>query len=228
MTTWFDSADLALADTPDGVTVLIGGFAGAGSPGNLIDALARQGARNLTVVMNAVLPGDAVDQLFANGQVTRMICTFPVSSRVREMTAAERALRAGEIALELVPQGTLVERIRAGGAGLPAFFTPVGVGTVVSEGKEVREFDGRPCLLERAITADLALIRAARADGAGNLVYDGSARNFNPVMATAARTVVVEVAERVETGALIPECVVTPGLLVDRIVVTARRPERGR
>ncbi len=220
------SAQTAVADVADGSTVLVGGFAGAGSPGNLIDALVDQGAFDLVIVANAVIPGDALDRLFENGQVRRLITTFPVSTRVREQSAAERRIRAGEVAVELVPQGTLTERIRAGGAGIPAFYSPVGAGTVVAAGKEIREFGGRPCLLEEAIVADVALLRAYLADAYGNLVYRATGRNFNPVMATAARTVIAEVERIVDS--LDPEAVVTPGLFVDRLVIAPRRIERGR
>jgi 3-oxoadipate CoA-transferase alpha subunit len=224
----FPSPGAAVADIPDGATVLVGGFTGAGSPGNLVDALAERGSRDLTLIVGTILAGDAVNALFANDQVRRLICAYPRSLRARVETPASRRLLAGEVALELVPLGTLVERVRAGGAGLPAFYTPVGAGTLVAEGKEVRDFDGRPCLLERALTADYALIRARRADRFGNLVYRAAGRNLNPIAATAGRIVIAEVEEVVETGALEPEAIVTPGAFVDRIAVAARRPERGR
>jgi len=211
-----DTADEAVADTGDGATVLIGGFGMAGMPVDLIDALIRQGATDLTVVSNNAGNGDTgLAALLSQGRVRKMVCSFP---RQGDSWIFDGLYRDGRVELELVPQGNLAERMRAAGAGIGAFFCPTGVGTPLAEGKETREIDGRTYVLEYPIRGDLALIGAHRADRAGNLVYRKTARNFGPVMATAAATVVAQVVEIVEIGGLDPEVVVTPGIYVDRVV----------
>lgn len=234
----YPSALAAVADIPDGATILMDGFGGIGGMAHyLMLALREQGARELTVVGNTVgiarvstfgqppEPGlQAVDHaiLVERGQIRHAIASFPVSPSRSRPSAFEEAYQRGEVTLEVVPQGTLAERLRAGGAGVPAFFTPTGAGTVVAEGKETRVIDGREYVLERAIRGDYAFIRAHKADTAGNLVYRGTSRNFNQAMATAADVTIAEVDEIVPAGALDPDEIVTPGLYVDRIV---RRPE---
>jgi 3-oxoadipate CoA-transferase, alpha subunit len=209
-------ADAAVADVPDGATVLIGGFGPAGQPVELIDALRRQGARDLTVVNNNAGNGDTgLAALLAAGQVRKIICSFP---RQSDSWVFDGLYRDGRIELELVPQGNLAERMRAAGAGIGAFYCPTGVGTPLAEGKEVRTIDGRDYLLEFPIRGDFALIKAYRADSVGNLVYRKTARNFGPVMATAATTTVAQVSDVVPAGGLDPEAVVTPGIYVARVV----------
>jgi 3-oxoacid CoA-transferase A subunit len=212
------SADEAVADIPDGATIMFGGFASAGSPTNLIRALVRRGTRGITAIANNIGIGDELDSLCTGRQIRKMIASFAIRASGAQRSEFERQWRAGEVELELVPQGTLAERIRAGGAGIPAFYTPTGVGTVVAEGKETRVIGGREYLLEYALTADVALLKARAADRWGNLVYHATGRNFNVPMATAARLVIAEVEEIVEVGALDPEAIVTPGVFVDRIV----------
>ena len=219
------SAIDAVADIPDGATVLIGGFGPAGQPVELIDALVESGTRDLTVVNNNAGNGDVgLAALIGAGRVRRVICSFP---RQHDSHQFDAKYRAGEIELELVPQGNLAERIRAAGAGIGAFFTPTGYGTPLAEGKEVREIDGRHYVLELPIRADYALVKAHRADGVGNLTYRKTARNFGPIMAAAATTTIVQVHEVVPVGDIDPEVVVTPGIYVDRVVVvpTASTPE---
>ena len=240
------SFDDAVADMVDGSTLLIGGFAGAGeSPSYLIAAVARKGVKDLTMVSNVggwgpnlmevirermavilTVPPDFYDPglLVGRGQVSRAITTYPAAPG-RFYTPMEWGIMQGEIELELTSQGTLSERIRAGKGGIAAFYTPVGVGTVVEEGKEVREFSGRKYLLEHALRGDFSLIRAHKADRYGNLVYWGTMRTFNAVMAGASTVTIAEVDEVVELGELDPEFVVTPGVYVDRVVV---RPEEPR
>jgi 3-oxoadipate CoA-transferase, alpha subunit len=209
--------DEAVAGVEDGSTVLVGGFGMAGMPIDLIDALIRQGAGDLTVVSNNAGNGDTgLAALLAKGRVRKMVCSFP---RQSDSWVFDGLYREGRIELEVVPQGNLAERMRAAGAGIGAFFSPTGVGTPLAEGKESREIDGRTYVLEHPIKGDVALIAAHRADRAGNLVYRKTARNFGPVMATAATTVVAQVREVVETGGIDPEVVVTPGIYVDRVVV---------
>ncbi|MFC9916005.1 3-oxoacid CoA-transferase subunit A [Streptomyces sp. NPDC059862] len=209
-------ADDAVAGIEDGSTVLVGGFGMAGMPVELIDALIRQGATDLTVVSNNAGNGDTgLAALLAKGRVRRIVCSFP---RQSDSWVFDRLYREGRIELEVVPQGTLAERLRAAGAGIGAFYSPTGVGTPLAEGKETREIAGRTYILEYPIKGDVALIGAHRADRMGNLVYRKTARNFGPVMATAATTVVAQVREIVETGDLDPEAVVTPGIYVDRVV----------
>ncbi len=208
----------ALADVQDGATILVGGFGAVGHPLALIEGLIEQGARDLTIVTNNAGWGreSGLPRLMDCGRVRKLVCSFPRGSVV-----FEELFRAGRIELELVPQGTLAERIRAAGAGIPGFFTPTAVGTPLAQGKEIREFDGRAYLLERALHADVALIEAWRADRWGNLTYRGSGRNFNPIMAMAARMTIAQTQHRVTLGDLPPEEIVTPGIFVDRIVEVA-------
>lgn len=217
--------DEAVADVPGGAVIMIGGFAGPGGfPYYLVHALARQGAKGLTIIANTAggigLTLDFEDHkiLFENHQVRKVIATFPFSPSPSLPSPAEKKILAGEVELELVPQGTLAERIRCGAAGIPAFYTPTGYATEVAKGKELRSFGGRPCLLEHALTADYALVRAHKADKMGNLIYRGTQRQFNPIMAMAAKLTIAEVDEIVEVGDLDPECIVTPGMFVNRIV----------
>ena len=214
MTKVFPSADAAVADMKDGASILVGGFGLCGIPENLIAAVRRKGIRNLTVISNNAGVGDfGLGILLGTRQVSQVIGSYVGENKRLE----EQALK-GEIDLQLNPQGTLAERIRAGGAGIAAFYTPTGVGTLVAEGKEVREFDGRKYVLERGLTADFAFIKAWKGDRWGNLVYRKTARNFNPVMATAGRVTVAEVENLVEPGAIYPDHIHTPGIFVDRIV----------
>jgi len=209
-------ADEAVADVPDGATVLVGGFGPAGMPYELIDALIRQGATDLTIVNNNAGNADTgLAALLAEGRVRKVICSFP---RQKDSWVFDGLYREGKIELELVPQGNLAERMRAAGAGIGAFFCPTGVGTPLTEGKEQRTIDGREYVLEYPIKGDVALIKAHRSDEVGNLVYRKTARNFGPVMATAATTTVAQVTEVVPAGELDPEAIVTPGIYVDRVV----------
>jgi 3-oxoadipate CoA-transferase alpha subunit len=218
------SAAEAVAGIPDGATVMLSGFGTAGMPGELIDALIEQGAGNLTIVNNNAGNGETgLAALLKARRVRKILCSFP---RQTDSHVFDALYRAGEVELELVPQGNLAERIRAAGAGIGAFFTPTGYGTQLAEGKETRLIDGRAYVLEHPIHADYALIKAERADRWGNLVYRKTARNFGPVMATAARCTVVQVHEIVELGALDPETIVTPGIFVQR-VVRVPRPNTG-
>lgn len=211
-----ESATAAVSDVGDGATVMVSGFGPPGQPTSLIQALVDRGVRDLTVINNnAAAGGEAIGRLFAGGQVRKVICSFP---KAPGSVIFDDLYRAGKIELELVPQGTLAERIRAAGAGIPAFYTPTGVDTDLTRGKRVEVFDGRSYVLERALHADVAIIRGLRADRWGNVVYRKTARNFGPVMATAARTTIVEVDEVVGLGDLDPECIVTPSLYVDRLV----------
>jgi 3-oxoadipate CoA-transferase, alpha subunit len=213
------SIDDALRLVHDGATVMIGGFGNAGMPLALIDALIAQGARELTVVSNNAGNGDAgLAALLAAGRVRKILCSFP---RQPDSHVFDRLYRSGAIELELVPQGNLAERIRAGGAGIGAFYTPTGHGTRLAVGKETRMIDGRAYVLEHAIRADFALIKAWKADRWGNLVYRKAARNFNPVIATAARCTIAEVGEIVELGGLDPETIVTPGIFVHHVVTVS-------
>ena len=206
----------AVADIFDGATVMIGGFGEAGSPIELIHALIDHGAKNLTVVNNNTGSGHVgLAALIENGQVGKMICSFP---RTANSTVFPDLYRAGKIELELVPQGTLAERIRAGGAGIPAFFTATSVGTPLADGKEHRNFADRDYVMELSLTADFALIKAKEADRYGNLTYNKTARNFAPIMAMAAKTTIVQTSHCVEAGDIDPETVATPGIFVDRII----------
>ena len=210
------STTAAVDGIPDGATVMIGGFGGAGMPHELIDALIAQGARDLVIVNNNAGNGETgLAALLKAKRVRKVICSFP---RQADSHVFDGLYRAGEVELELVPQGNLAERIRAAGAGIGGFFTPTGYGTPLAEGKETRVFDGRPMVFETALKADFALVKALRADRWGNLTFRKTARNFNPVMATAATCTVAQVDEIVDLGGLDPETVVTPGIFVDRVV----------
>ena len=215
----FASAEAALADVADGATVMISGFGNAGMPAALIDALIAQGARELTLVNNNAGNADAgLAALIAAKRVRKILCSFP---RQADSWHFDKAYRAGEVELELVPQGTLAERIRAAGAGIGAFYTPTAFGTLLAKGKETRRIGDRDYVLEYPIHADYALVKADRADRWGNLAYRKTARNFGPIMAAAARCTVVQVRDIVELGALDPEAVVTPGIFVKRVVKIA-------
>jgi len=212
----FESLERAVADVHDGATVMIGGFGNAGMPAALIDALIAQGARELTIVNNNAGNGDTgLAALLAAKRVRKIICSFP---RQADSHHFDALYRAGEIELELTPQGNLAERIRAAGAGIGGFFTPTGYGTLLAEGKETRLIDGRGYVLESPIHADFALIKALRGDRWGNLVYRKAARNFGPIMAMAAKVTIAQVAEVVALGELDPEAIVTPGIFVQRVV----------
>ena len=214
----------ALADVPDGATILVGGFGTAGQPDELLEALLAQGASSLTIVCNNAGNGDrGLAALLAAGRVRKIVCSFP---RQADSWHFDRLYREGRIELELVPQGNLSERILAAGAGIGGFFTPTGYGTVLAKGKESRFIDGRWMVLESPIHADYALIKAERGDRWGNLTYRKTARNFGPVMAMAARVTVASVHEIVELGSLDPETVVTPGLFVQRVVQLERTATR--
>jgi 3-oxoadipate CoA-transferase alpha subunit len=209
----------AVADIFDGATVMIGGFGEAGSPIELIHALIDLGAKNLTVVNNNTGSGHVgLAALIENQQVAKMICSFP---RTANSTVFPDLYHRGDIELELVPQGTLAERIRAGGAGIPAFYTATSVGTPLAEGKEARSFEGRDYVMEHGLKANFALVKCARADRYGNLVYNKTARNFGPIMAMAADITIVQTGAQVEVGEIDPEVIVTPGIFVDRIVTVA-------
>lgn len=213
---FYSSLQAAVADIKDGSSILISGFGEAGSPVELIHALIDQGARDLTIVNNNAGNGRVgLAALIAAGRVRKIICSYPRSSG---STVFQELFRAGKIELELVPQGTLAERIRAGGAGIPAFYTPTGAGTPLAEGKEVRSFAGREYLLEYGITTDFALVKAQKADRFGNLTYNKVARNFGPIMCMAAKTTIVQVRRLMPAGSLDAEAVVTPGIFVDRLV----------
>ena len=214
------SVQAALHGVPDGATVMIGGFGGAGQPNELIDALIAQGARDLTLVNNNAGNGETgLAALLKTGRVRKIICSFP---RQVDSQIFDGLYRAGTLELELVPQGNLAERIRAAGAGIGAFFTPTGYGTELAKGKETREIDGRMHVLEWPIHADVALIKAERGDRWGNLVYRKTARNFGPIMATAAKLTVASVHDVVALGGLDPEHIVTPGIYVQRVVQVPR------
>jgi 3-oxoadipate CoA-transferase alpha subunit len=215
------SCEAAVADVPDGATIMIGGFGTAGLPDELIEALLAQGAKGLTIVNNNAGNGDTgLAALIGAGRVRKILCSFP---RQADSWHFDREYRAGRLELELVPQGNLAERIRAAGAGIGGFFTPTGYGTELAKGKETRIIDGRGQVFETPIHADYAFIKAERGDRWGNLTYRMTARNFGPVMAMAARTTIATVHEVVPLGALDPEAVVTPGIFVQRVVKVARR-----
>ncbi len=216
------SAEAAVADIPDGATLMAGGFGLCGIPENLILAVRARGVKGLTVVSNNAGVDDfGLGILLQTRQVRKMI-----SSYVGENKEFERQFLSGELEVELCPQGTLAERIRAGGAGIPAFFSPTGYGTVVADGKDIRWYDGRPYVLERALYADFALVKAWKGDKAGNLVYKATARNFNPMMASAARVTIAEVEELVEVGELDPDQIHTPSIFVHRILQGAHYERR--
>jgi 3-oxoadipate CoA-transferase alpha subunit len=206
----------AVADIPDGATVMVGGFGASGSPVELLHALIDHGATGLTVINNNTGNGEVgLAALIGNGQVRKMICSFPRSSQSRVFP---KMYKAGKVDLEIVPQGTLAERIRSGGAGIPAFFTPTTVGTILAEGKESRQFDGRTYVMERWLKADFALIKCEVADQIGNLTFNKTARNFSPLMCMAASTTIVQAKRLLARGEIDPEHVVTPGIFVDRVV----------
>jgi len=206
----------AVADIPDGATVMVGGFGASGSPIELLHALIDHGATDLTVINNNTGNGEVgLAALIGNGQVKKMICSFPRSS---QSLVFPKMYKAGKVELEIVPQGTLAERIRSGGAGIPAFFTPTTVGTILAEGKESREFDGRTYVMERWLKADFALIKCETADSLGNLTYNKTARNFSPLMCMAASTTIVQAKRLLARGEIDPEHVVTPGIFVNRVV----------
>jgi 3-oxoadipate CoA-transferase, alpha subunit len=220
------NADEAVADVTDGATLMVGGFGPPGQPTALISALLRSGVRDLVIINNnAGAGGAAISDLFAAERVRKVICSFP---KAIGSTVFDDLYVAGKIELELVPQGTLAERIRAAGAGIGGFFTRTGVGTELAAGKEVRRIDGKDYVLETPLHADFALIRGYRGDRLGNLVYRKTGRNFGPVMATAARTVIAEVEHLVDIGDLDPETIVTPGIYVDRIIDASAAQEGGR
>ena len=207
------SAEEAIQDVLDGATIMVGGFGLCGMPENLIRALARKGVKNLTTISNNVgIDGVGMGLLLANGQIRRHIGSY-----VGENKLLEQMVLNGTLQIDLVPQGTFAERIRAGGAGIPAFFTPTGVGTAVADGKEAREFDGRTYIMERALKADFAFVKAWKGDKWGNLAYRKTARNFNPMMATAAKITIAEVEHLVEPGELDPDLIHTPSVYVKRI-----------
>ena len=207
------SADEAIQDICDGATIMIGGFGLCGIPENLVRALVRKGVKNLTTISNnAGVDGLGNGLLLAAGQITKHIGTYVGENKLLEQMVLQR-----KVDLDLVPQGTFSERIRAGGAGIPAFFTPTGVGTIVAENKETREFDGRKYVMERALKADFAFVKAWKGDKWGNLVYRKTARNFNPMMATAAKVTIAEVEHLVEVGDLDPDLIHTPSIYVQRI-----------
>lgn len=205
----------ALSGIKDGASVLVGGFGAVGQPNALLDALGEMGVKNLTVIANnaGFEPDIGLGRLIGRGCVAKMICSFP-----RGSSSFDALYRAGKIELEVTPQGTLAERIRAGGAGIPAFYTPTAAGTQLAQGKETREFDGRLYLMERALTADIALVEAWRADRWGNLTFRGSGRNFNPIMAMAGRLTIVQAQHVVALGEIRPDDVITPGIFVNRVV----------
>ena len=210
------SAALAIADIRDGATIMIGGFGEAGSPIELIHALIDQGAKDLTVINNNTGNGEVgLAALIKNGQVKKMICSYPRSSHSRVFP---QLYRAGKIELELVPQGTLAERIRAGGAGIPAFYTATTVGTSLAGGKEIRSIEGRDYVLEYGLKAEFALIKCETADPLGNLTYNKTARNFNPLMCMAASITIVQARHMVKTGSINPEHVITPNIFVDHLI----------
>ncbi|MHB1858374.1 MAG: CoA transferase subunit A [Acidobacteriaceae bacterium] len=216
------TAEAAVEDIFDGATIMLGGFGLCGIPENLIDALVRKGVKNLHTISNNM----GVDGFGMGRMLEADMIASHTGSYVGENKLLEERVLAGKLDLRLIPQGTLAERIRAGGAGIPAFYTPAGVGTVVAEGKEAREFDGKMYLMERALRADFALVKAWKGDRMGNLIYRKTARNFNPMMATAARITIAELEQMVEPGEIGPDEVMTPGIYVQRIVVGERHEKR--
>ena len=223
---YFDTTDDAVADIADGATILVGGFVSAGTPSNLIRAVRRSGRRDLTAVANNIGLGDLLDELCEDRQLARVIATFAIRASGSRSSRFETLYHAGEVELELVPQGTLIERLRAGGTGLGGVLTRTGLGTMMAEGKQTIELDGEEWLLERPLRGDVALIKAWRADRLGNLQYRLAGRNFNPVMATAADLVIAEVEEIVEPGQIPADQVGTPAIYVDRIVQCEPIPVR--
>ncbi|WP_240421287.1 CoA transferase subunit A [Paenibacillus periandrae] len=219
MKTILNSFAEAVEDIQDGATIMVGGFGLVGIPENLILALTMKGVKDLTVISNNCGVDDwGLGLLLKNKQIKKMIASY-----VGENKEFERQVLSGELQVELLPQGTLAEKIRAGGAGIPAFYTPAGVGTPIAEGREIRRFNGKPYLLEEALTADFSLVRAYRADSLGNLVYNKTARNFNPIMAAAGKITIVEVEELVANGELDPEVIQTPGVYVQKLIISAQQ-----
>ncbi len=214
----FPSPDEALHDVVDGATIMFGGFVSAGSPSNLILALQRRGTKGITAIANNIGLGDKLDVLCEQRQIAKVIATFAIRASGARKSLFEEQYRRGEVQLELVPQGTFVERIRAAGAGIGGFLTRTGLGTLVQDGKQLLQVEGVDYLLETPLRADVAFIKASRADRVGNLMYCKAGRNFNPVMATAADVVIAEVEQIVEAGELNPESIGTPGVYVDRVV----------
>ena len=222
----YASIDEAVADIPDGASIAVGGFFTAGTPVQLIQALAKQGAKNLTIICQQMGPGNEdITQLVVQGQVKKAICNYPFYRSATKGTNSpfEKAVRASQIELEVYPMGTFIEKMRAGGAGIAGFYTPTGVGTTVERGKEKRTFNGRPYLLELALKPDYAFVYAWKGDRMGNLSYRKTARNYNPEMAAAARITIASVEELVEPGELDPDKVHTPGIYVQRVVKVGRR-----
>ena len=222
----YASIDEAVADIPDGASIAVGGFFTAGTPVQLIQALAKQGAKNLTIICQQMGPGNEdITQLVVQGQVKKAICNYPFyrSATKGANSPFEKAVRASQIELEVYPMGTFIEKMRAGGAGIAGFYTPTGVGTIVERGKEKRTFNGRPYLLELALKPDYAFVYAWKGDRMGNLSYRKTARNYNPEMAAAARITIASVEELVEPGELDPDKVHTPGIYVQRAVKVGRR-----
>ena len=222
----FATPDDALHDVNDGATIMFGGFVSAGSPSNLILALQRRGTRGITAIANNIGLGDKLDALCEQRQIAKVIATFAIRASGARQSLFEEQYRRGEVELELVPQGTFVERIRAGGAGIGGFLTRTGLGTLVQDGKHVLSVDGVDYLLEKPLRADFAFIKAWKADRLGNLAYRMAGRNFNPVMATAAGAVIAEVEHVVEAGQLDPESIGTPAVYVDRVVQCEALPIR--
>jgi 3-oxoadipate CoA-transferase alpha subunit len=219
------SLEAALSDIPDGASIMIGGFGDAGVPFQMVDALIAQGAKDLTIISNNAGTGEqGIAALIKLGRVKKIVCSFP---RQADSKAFDERYLSGELVLDLVPQGNLAERIRAAGAGIGAFFTPTAYGTLLAEGKETREINGRHYVLEYPIFADYAFIKAHKGDALGNLVYRKTARNFGPVMATAAKCTIAQVSEVVAVGDLDPETVVTPGIFVKRVVEVKPAPAHG-
>lgn len=219
------SLEAALSDIPDGASIMIGGFGDAGVPFQMVDALIAQGAKDLTIISNNAGTGDqGIAALIKLGRVKKIVCSFP---RQADSKAFDERYLSGELVLDLVPQGNLAERIRAAGAGIGAFFTPTAYGTLLAEGKETREINGRHYVLEYPIFADYAFIKAHKGDALGNLVYHKTARNFGPVMATAAKCTIAQVSEVVAVGDLDPETVITPGIFVKRVVAVKPAPAHG-
>ncbi len=217
-----DSIQSAVSNVVDGASVMVGGFGQAGTPFNLVDALVNKGLKNLVVICNSI---SQVASLVENRCVKKLISSFPIWVDRSRLNPLDEQIHAGEIEVEVVPQGTLAERIRAGGAGIAAFYVPTGTGTIVEQGKEKRVFDGREYLLELGLRADVALIKAFRGDRHGNLVYNKSARNYNPVMAMAGRLTIAEVEQIVQAGELNPETIVTPGIFVDLVVQVPKKAQ---
>lgn len=210
----YPSAEATIFDVTDGAAIMVGGFGLCGTPENLIEAVRRKGVKHLTVISNnAGVEGRGVGRWLENHQIKKIIGTY-----IGENKLYEELVLKGELQAELIPQGTFSECIRAGGAGIPAFYTPTGAGTVIAEGKEAREFEGRPYLLERALKADFAFVKAWKGDRWGNLIYRKTARNFNPLMAAAAKVTIAEVEEIVELGELDPDSIITPSIYVQRII----------